>query len=85
MPTYKELKAQLVELVMKAAAAVRQQEHDAVLADIRTKVVEFGYTEREIFGSRRGRPDPRIDFLADSDGQQSEMMQWRRSATPWLP
>jgi len=55
VPTYKELKAQLAELKMKAAA-VRQQEYDAVLADIRTKVVEFGYTEREIFGSRRGRP-----------------------------
>jgi len=62
VPTYKELKAQLAELVMKAAA-VRQQEYDAVLADIRTKVVEFGYTEREIFGSLRGRPRPsRLTF-----------------------
>jgi len=53
--TYKELKAQLAELESQASA-VRQQEYDAVLADIRAKVVEFGYTEREIFGSRRGRP-----------------------------
>jgi DNA-binding protein H-NS len=55
MATYKELKAQLAELESQAAA-VRQKEYDAVLADIRAKVVEFGYTEREIFGSRRGRP-----------------------------
>jgi DNA-binding protein H-NS len=53
--TYRELKAQLAELENQAAA-VRQQEYDSVLADIRAKVVEFGYTERDIFGSHRGRP-----------------------------
>jgi DNA-binding protein H-NS len=53
--TYMELKTQLAELESQAAA-VRQQEYDAVLAEIRAKVAEFGYTEREIFGSRRGRP-----------------------------
>jgi DNA-binding protein H-NS len=42
--TYRELKAQLAELESQAAA-VRRQEYDAVLADIRAKVVEFGYTE----------------------------------------
>ncbi|MEM5312455.1 H-NS histone family protein [Paraburkholderia sp. EG287A] len=55
MATYKELKAQLDELKSQAAA-VRQEEFDMVLADIRAKVVEFGYSERDIFGSRRGRP-----------------------------
>ncbi|PVX85679.1 H-NS histone family protein [Paraburkholderia unamae] len=55
MATYRELKAQLAELESQATA-LRQQEYDAVLADIREKVIEFGYTEREIFGSRRGRP-----------------------------
>ncbi|WP_028215402.1 H-NS histone family protein [Paraburkholderia mimosarum] len=55
MATYRELKAQLAKLENEAAA-VRQQEYDAVLTDIRAKVVEFGYTERDIFGSRRGRP-----------------------------
>jgi DNA-binding protein H-NS len=53
--TYRELKTQLAELESQAAA-IRQQEYDAVLADIRAKVVDFGFTEREIFGSRRGRP-----------------------------
>ena len=55
MATYRELKAQLAELESEAAA-IRQQEYDAVLTDIRAKVLEYGYTEREIFGSRRGRP-----------------------------
>ncbi|MFT0174526.1 H-NS histone family protein [Paraburkholderia mimosarum] len=54
MATYSELKAQLAELESRAAA-IRQQEYDAVLTDIRAKVDEFGYTERDIFGSRRGR------------------------------
>ncbi|WP_322028810.1 H-NS histone family protein [Paraburkholderia sp. J76] len=55
MATYKELKAQLAELESLAAVA-RQQEFETVLADIRTKVAEFGYTQQDIFGSRRGRP-----------------------------
>ncbi|MEM5316502.1 H-NS histone family protein [Paraburkholderia sp. JHI869] len=54
MATYRELKAQIAELEIQASA-VRQQEFEAVLADIRTKVAEFGYTPRDIFGSRRGR------------------------------
>jgi DNA-binding protein H-NS len=53
--SYRELKAQIAELESQAAAA-RQQEYAAVLADIRAKVLEFGYTEREIFGRRSGRP-----------------------------
>ncbi|MCP3728439.1 H-NS histone family protein [Paraburkholderia sp. CNPSo 3272] len=55
MATYRELKAQITELENQAAA-VRQEEFDAVLADIRTKVDYFGYTPRDIFGRRRGRP-----------------------------
>lgn len=54
MATYKELKAQLAELESQAAVA-RQQEFETVLADIRAKVAEFGYTQQDIFGSRRGR------------------------------
>ncbi|WP_321898906.1 H-NS histone family protein [Paraburkholderia heleia] len=54
MATYKELKAQLAELERQAAIA-RQQEFETVLADIRAKVAEFGYTQQDIFGSRRGR------------------------------
>ncbi|WP_028218861.1 H-NS histone family protein [Paraburkholderia oxyphila] len=53
MPTYKELKAQLAELQGQVTAA-RQAEFQTVLEDVRTKVAEYGFTEQEIFGRRRG-------------------------------
>jgi DNA-binding protein H-NS len=55
LATCRELKAQIAELESQAAAA-RQAEFQAVLEDIRAKVAEYGITERDIFGSRRGRP-----------------------------
>ncbi|OXI43820.1 H-NS histone family protein [Burkholderia aenigmatica] len=53
MATYKELKAQMDTLAEKAEAA-RLAEFQAVVDDIRTKVAEFGITEKDIFGTRRG-------------------------------
>ncbi|WP_028209049.1 H-NS histone family protein [Paraburkholderia nodosa] len=53
MATFKELKAQMAALEEQAAAA-RAAEFEAVLADIRVKVVEYGLTERDIFGRRQG-------------------------------
>lgn len=38
------------------AAAIRQQEFEAVLADIRAKMAAYGYTPQDIFGRSRGRP-----------------------------
>ncbi|WP_321941591.1 H-NS histone family protein [Paraburkholderia tropica] len=55
MATFRELKAQMAELEVQAAAA-RAAEFDEVLADVRAKVAEYGFTERDVFGSRRGRP-----------------------------
>lgn len=55
MATYKELKAQMEALAEKAEAA-RAAEFQAIVDDIRTKVAEFGITEKDIFGNRRGRP-----------------------------
>ncbi|WP_322069494.1 H-NS histone family protein [Paraburkholderia bannensis] len=55
MATFRELKAQMAELEVQAAAA-RAAEFEEVLADVRAKVAEYGFTERDIFGSRRGRP-----------------------------
>lgn len=55
MATYKELKAQMAELEAKAAAA-RAAEFQEVLADIRAKVADYGFTEQDIFGRGRGRP-----------------------------
>ena len=55
MPTYKELKAQMEDLTQQAELA-RQAEFQAIVEEIRAKVAEYGITERDIFGSRRGRP-----------------------------
>ncbi|MFT0174474.1 H-NS histone family protein [Paraburkholderia mimosarum] len=53
MATFRELKAQMAALEARAAAA-RAAEFEEVLADIRAKVVDYGFTERDIFGRRRG-------------------------------
>ncbi|CAG9191635.1 DNA-binding protein H-NS [Paraburkholderia tropica] len=55
MATYRELKAQIAELEAQAAAA-RAAELQDVLADIRAKVAEYGFTEQDIFGLGRGWP-----------------------------
>lgn len=54
MATYKNLKAQVEALAAKAEAA-RLEELQAVLEDIRTKVAEYGITEKDIFGKQRAR------------------------------
>ncbi|MET3620234.1 H-NS histone family protein [Burkholderia ambifaria] len=53
MATYKELKVQMDALAEKTEA-VRLAEFQSIVTDIRTKVVEYGITEKDIFGSRRG-------------------------------
>jgi DNA-binding protein H-NS len=55
MATYKELKAQMAALAEQTEAA-RAAEFQAIVNDIRAKVSEYGITEKDIFGSRRGRP-----------------------------
>ena len=49
---YKTLKAQLAALQEKAEAA-RVAELEAIVADIREKVAEFGITSDQIFGRQR--------------------------------
>lgn len=55
MATYRELKAQMAEIEAQAAAA-REAEIQAVLAGIRAKVADYGFTEHDVFGRGRGRP-----------------------------
>lgn len=55
MATYKELKAQAEALAEKAEAA-RRAEMQSTIDDIRAKVAEYGITEKDIFGVRRGKP-----------------------------
>ena len=54
MATYRELKAQMETLAEKAETA-RVAEFQAIVDDIRAKVAEYGITEKDIFGTRRGR------------------------------
>ncbi|AQQ37253.1 H-NS family nucleoid-associated regulatory protein [Burkholderia cenocepacia] len=54
MATYKELKAQAEALAEKAEAA-RRAEMQSTIEDIRAKVAEYGITEKDIFGARRGK------------------------------
>lgn len=55
MATYKELKAQMAALAEQTEAA-RAAEFQTIVDDIRAKVAEFGISEKDIFGARRGRP-----------------------------
>jgi DNA-binding protein H-NS len=55
LATFRELKSQMAEHEKQAAAA-RAAEFEEVLADIRAKVAEYGYSERDIFRRGRGRP-----------------------------
>jgi DNA-binding protein H-NS len=55
MTTYKSLRDQIAKLARKADA-VRAAELQAVIAEIRIKVLEYGLTEKEVFPPKRGRP-----------------------------
>ncbi|PXW17671.1 H-NS histone family protein [Paraburkholderia caballeronis] len=55
MPTYKELKVQIASLAAQAEAA-RTAEINAIVRAIRATIAEYGLTEKDIFGGRRGRP-----------------------------
>ena len=52
MATYKELKAQ-AEALMKQAEAARQAEIAAVVAEIQTRMKEFGITVDDLRGSAK--------------------------------
>lgn len=50
--SYSDVKAQ-IDALQAEAEALRAEEVQAVIADIRTKVAEYGITEQDIFGRRR--------------------------------
>jgi DNA-binding protein H-NS len=52
MATYHELKAQLADLARQTEEA-KAAEVQALIDDIRTKVAEYGLTEKDIFGRQR--------------------------------
>ncbi|HAF2413293.1 TPA: H-NS histone family protein [Salmonella enterica] len=59
MPTYQELKAQAEAMAAKAEE-VRLSELGAIVQEIRAKVAEYGITENDIFGRRRGRTGTQV-------------------------
>ncbi len=50
--TYQQIKAE-IEKLTKEAEAQREVEVQTVLADIRAKVAEYGFTDRDVFGRKR--------------------------------
>ncbi|WP_321820879.1 MULTISPECIES: H-NS histone family protein [unclassified Burkholderia] len=50
--TYSDVRAQ-IETLQAEAEALRAQEVEAVIADVRAKVAEFGLTEQDVFGRKR--------------------------------
>ncbi|KVL70321.1 H-NS histone family protein [Burkholderia ubonensis] len=55
--TYQQVKAEL-EALQQEAEALRQQEVDAVVTEIREKVAEYGLTAQDIFGRKRSTQTP---------------------------
>lgn len=43
-----------IETLQQEAAQLRAEELEAVIADVRAKVAEFGLTEQDVFGRKRG-------------------------------
>ncbi|MBN3815585.1 H-NS histone family protein [Paraburkholderia sp. Se-20369] len=50
--TYSDVKAQ-IDALQAEAEALRAEEINAVIADVRAKVVEYGLTEQDVFGRKR--------------------------------
>ncbi|AOJ14461.1 H-NS family nucleoid-associated regulatory protein [Burkholderia vietnamiensis] len=86
MATYKELKAQMDALAEKTEAA-RLAEFKAVVDDIRAKVAEYGITEQDIFGTRRGRSAKHIKAPAEAkyrDPKTGATWSGRGRAPAWI-
>ncbi|RQR59887.1 H-NS histone family protein [Burkholderia sp. Bp9125] len=52
--TFSDVKAQ-IEALQIEADALRAAEMEAVLADVRAKIAEYGLTEQDVFGRKRTR------------------------------
>ncbi|MXN79617.1 H-NS histone family protein [Burkholderia sp. 4701] len=50
--TYSDVKAQ-IDALQAEAEALRAEELEAVIADVRAKVTEYGLTEQDVFGRKR--------------------------------
>ncbi|MBY4692755.1 H-NS histone family protein [Burkholderia latens] len=86
MATYKELRAQAEALAEKAEAA-RLAEFRAAVEDIRAKVAEYGITEKDIFGTRRGKSAKQLKAPAEAkyrDPKTGATWSGRGRAPAWI-
>ncbi|VWB32064.1 H-NS histone family protein [Burkholderia lata] len=83
MATYKELKAKMQALAEQTEAA-RVAEFDAVVADIRTKIAEYGITEKDIFGKQRGRSATAAVEAKYRDPKSGATWSGRGRAPSWI-
>ena len=83
MPTYTELQAQIASLKEQAEAA-RAAELEAVIADIRIKVVEYGITPKDIFGHGPGRPKKQAVVAKYRDPKTGTTWSGRGRAPAWI-
>ncbi|MGY6240886.1 MULTISPECIES: H-NS family nucleoid-associated regulatory protein [Burkholderia cepacia complex] len=86
MATYKELKAQMDALAEKAETA-RVAELQAAIDDIRNKIAEYGITEKDIFGTRRGRPAKQVTAPVEAkyrDPKTGATWSGRGRAPAWI-
>ncbi|WP_321849701.1 H-NS histone family protein [Burkholderia diffusa] len=86
MATYKELKARAEALAEKAEAA-RLAEIQSIIDDIRAKVAEYGITEKDIFGGRRGKSAKQTQAPAEAkyrDPKTGATWSGRGRAPAWI-
>ncbi|WP_323123763.1 H-NS histone family protein [Burkholderia alba] len=83
MATYQELKATMETLVAQTEAA-RITEFQAVVEEIRAKVVEYGITEKDIFGRHRGRPAKTTIEAKYRDPKTGAAWSGRGRAPAWI-
>lgn len=86
MATYSELKAQMEALAEQTEAA-RLAEYQAIVDDIRAKVAEYGISEKDIFGSRRGRPAKQVKAPVEAkyrDPKTGATWSGRGRAPAWI-
>ncbi|TAM05675.1 MAG: H-NS histone family protein [Paraburkholderia sp.] len=65
MKTYESVQAQIAKLE-KQAQALRAREENAVLEELRGKIAEYGFTEKDLFGRKRRAPNGTVKTTGKS-------------------
>nr|WP_057927173.1 H-NS histone family protein [Burkholderia ambifaria] len=86
MATHKELRTQLEALTEKTEAA-RVAEFQSVVDEIRAKVVEYGITEKDIFGRKQSRASKQAKAQVEAkyrDPKNGATWSGRGRAPAWI-